>query len=563
MSSKGFHHIKGFFFFLLILFVVTYPAQSQVQVRNTNDNYIPEKGTRPNILWLVTEDISPYLACYGDSTAATPNLDRLAKEGVRFTNVYSVSGVCAPSRSAIITGMYPTYLGTDNMRNTSAHPEMDLPKYSVVTPPEVKMFSELLRRNGYYCTNNPKEDYQFEAPKSGWDESNNKAHYKNRPSGKPFFSVFNFNVTHESQIWQKKNDPLLVDPAKVKLRPYYPESPVIRKDVARMYSNIMEMDQQVGNMLQELEASGLLEETIIVFYSDNGGPLPRGKREVYNEGLRVPMLIRFPHKQLAGKVNDELISFVDLAPTMLSLTGTQIPKYLQGRAFLGARKTAPPKYFFAARDRMDENVDRVRAVGDGRFKYIKNFHPEIPFMQNNSYRLRMDLMKELVKLHNEKKLNDVQELWFRKTKPVEELYDTQTDPFEFHNLAADPKFANKLNEMRQALSAWMKMTQDKGAIPEKQFLETMWPNFVQPVTNDPVFKRSGNKMTIDCSTAGSSISWQIVSEGMKPRANQWQLYVGPVVLEKGQRLYALAERIGYQSSSPKLYVEELAPNSTQ
>jgi N-sulfoglucosamine sulfohydrolase len=538
----------------MILLACSSHLHAQKQPVKTTGNYIPKNGFRPNILWLVTEDISPYLACYGDSTASTPHLDRLAKEGVRFTNVYDVSGVCAPSRSAIITGMYPTYLGTNNMRNTKPCEELDLPKYSVVLPPEIKMFSELMRRGGYYCTNNGKEDYQFEALKAGWDENGNKAHYNHRPEGKPFFAVFNFNVTHESQIWQKKADPLLVDPGNVKLRPYYPESAVIRKDVARMYSNIMEMDQQVGKMLEELEASGLLEQTIIVFYSDNGGPLPRAKREVYNEGLRVPMLIRFPNKQLAGTVNNELISFVDLAPTMLSLAGIKIPDYMQGRSFLGTQKTSPPKYFFAARDRMDENVDMVRAVGDGQFKYIKNFHPEIPFMQNNAYRLHMNLMKELVRLNEEGKLNDVQKLWFRQTKPAEELYDTQNDPYELNNLAGDLKYAKKLSELRKALTGWMQMTHDKGFIPEKKFLETIWPNLVQPLTSEPVFKMSGNEVAISCSTLGNSISWQIVPAGKKPGNNAWQTYTGPVRLEKGQQLYALAERIGYRASEIKVVV---------
>ncbi len=508
---------------------------------------------KPNILWLVTEDISPYLACYGDSTASTPNLDRLAREGVRFTNVYHVAGVCAPSRSALITGMYPTYLGTDNMRTQNAFPTIGIPKYSVVLPPEVKMFSELMRRGGYYCTNNAKEDYQFEVLKAGWDQSDGNAHYKNRPPGKPFFAVFNFMVTHESRIWTKKNDPLLVDPAKVKLPPYYPESPIIRRDVARMYSNIMEMDKQVGVMLKELEDYGLLDSTIIVWYSDNGGPLPKGKREITNSGLRVPMLIRYPHKEHAGTVNDQLISGVDFAPATLSLAGIKLPGYMQGRAFLGTQKSVPRKYIFGARDRMDANYDMVRTVGDGRFKYYKNFQPEKPYVQNITYRLDMDLMKELLRLNEEGKLNDVQKLWFRKTKPAEELYDTQNDPYELHNIATYPKFADKLTELKSELETWMKNMKDKGFILEKQFIESMWPGMVEPSTSEPVFALSGNKVAINCLTEGNSISWQLVPKGQKPAENRWLIYTGPVTITPKQQLYAMAERIGYKASPVKAF----------
>ncbi len=349
--------VRNKYLFVTLIILLCGPGIKLVAQHVNNKTAKSVSPQKPNILWLVAEDISPYLACYGDSTAKTPNLDRLAREGVRFTNVYHVAGVCAPSRSALITGMYPTYLGTDNMRTQNAFPTIGIPKYSVVTPPEVKMFSELMRRGGYYCTNNAKEDYQFEALRAGWDQSDGTAHYKNRPPGKPFFAVFNFMVTHESRVWTKKNDPLLVDPAKVKLPPYYPESPIIRRDVARMYSNIMEMDKQVGVMLKELEGYGLLDSTIIVWYSDNGGPLPKGKREITNSGLKVPMLIRYPHKEHAGTVDDQLISGVDFAATTLSLAGIKIPDYMQGWAFLGPQKAAPRKYIFGARDRMDANYD--------------------------------------------------------------------------------------------------------------------------------------------------------------------------------------------------------------
>ncbi len=335
--------------------------------------------------------------------------------------------------------------------------------------------------------------------------------------------------------------------------PYYPESPVIRRDMARMYSNIMEMDKQVGVMLKELEGYGLLDSTIIVWYSDNGGPLPKGKREITNSGLKVPMLIRYPHKEHAGTVDDQLISGVDFAATTLSLAGIKIPDYMQGWAFLGPQKAAPRKYIFGARDRMDANYDMVRTVGDGRFKYYKNFQPEKPYIQEIAYRLDMDLMKELLRLNEEGKLNDVQKLWFRKTKPDEELYDTQADPYELHNIAADPKYAAKLSELKNELETWMKNMKDKGFIPEKQFIEAQWPGGVEPNTAEPVFALSGNKAAINCSTEGNSISWQLVSKGQKPAENKWQIYNGPVTVGPGQQLYAIAERIGYKASAVKAF----------
>lgn len=542
LNSNYIMKLSGCFMYLIFVFFASVYGQQN-----------PLKKA-PNILWLMTEDISPYLACYGDSTVKTPNLDRLAKEGVVYKNVFDVSGVCAPSRSCLITGMYPTSIGTDNMRTLKTYPQNGIPNYSVVLPPRVKMFSELMRINGYYCTNNSKQDYQFIAPRSGWDESSGKAHWRNRPEGKPFFSVFTFNVTHESQIWEKKNDPLLADPAKVPLPPYYPESPVIRKDVARMYSNIVEMDTQVGGIIKQLEDDNLLDKTVIIWFSDNGGPLPRGKREIYDSGLHVPMIIRYPDKKLAGTVNENLISFVDFAPATLSLAGIKIPEYMQGMPFLGSEKAQQPrKYIYAARDRMDSEYDIVRAVRDKRFKYIKNFQPEKPYMQNIAYRKQMDLMNELLRYEKEGKLDETQKLWFRKSKDPEELYDTQADPFELHNLALDPQYAKKLKELQNQLSDWMKRVDDKGFIPEKKWVESMWPGMKQPTTSEPQFHLSTGSVTITSSTPGASISYRVLKNPAEKKSESmaWQVYSKPVRINKNEKIIAIAERIGYKSSALK------------
>ena len=297
---------------------------------------IPE---RPNILWLVAEDMSPVIPTYGDSTISTPNLSRLAREGVQFTHMFSVSGVCAPSRFGIATGVYPTSGGAQHMRTSSRIEYMEsigVIPYEAVPAPEVRMMSESLRMHGYYTTNNAKQDYQFRAPVTAWDENGNQAHWRNRPDGMPFFSVFNFGVTHESQIWRRAADSLWVEAnLDVPIPPYLPDTELVRKDVRRMYSNIRILDARIGQMLNQLEADGLLDKTIIFFYSDHGGPLPRQKRQLYDSGLHVPLLVRFPEARLAGTVDSQLVSFIDLAPTAFSLAGIPLPAYLEGQAFLG------------------------------------------------------------------------------------------------------------------------------------------------------------------------------------------------------------------------------------
>ncbi len=443
-----------------------------------------DPGFRPNILWITCEDITPALGCYGDTIAKTPNLDKLAMEGVRYTHAFSVAGVCAPSRHALITGMYPTSTGAHNMRTLKID-RSDIPGYSVILPAEVKCFSEYLRATGYYCTNNQKTDYQFEAPLTAWDENSNKAHWKNRKPGQPFFAIFNFTITHESRIWMKYDDSLWVEEKDIILPPYYPEHPVIRRDVARKYSNIAEMDFLVGQILAQLEKDGLTDSTIVFFYSDHGGPLPRQKRELYDSGIRVPLLIRFPGKHLAGTVTDELVSFVDMAPTVLSLAGIPIPGYIQGQAFLGEQKSEPRTYIYAARDRMDAEYDRVRAVRDNKFKYIYNYHPELPFAQNIKYRKQMPMMGVLYEYDSLGKFEGDQQLWWRKTKPQEELYDTEADPCEFHNLADDPACRDKINEMRLALKQWQAEFGDKGSIPEADLIREMWAGKDHP----PVTKK--------------------------------------------------------------------------
>jgi N-sulfoglucosamine sulfohydrolase len=382
---------------------------------------------RPHILWITTEDMSPRLASYGDAVAHTPHLDRLAAQGVRYTRAFSVSGVCAPSRAALITGMYPTTIGAQHMRTmkrTSAladitDPELlAIPTYEAVPPSEVRCFPERLRAAGYYCTNNAKEDYQFTRPVTAWDESSQKAHWRNRRPGQPFFAVFNIGITHESQVWARAEEPWVVDTSQVVVPPYYPNTPIVRRDLARHYNNIQLMDARVGEILGELEADGLLDSTVIFFFGDHGDGLPRAKRWCYDSGLQVPLLIRWPDALRAGTVDSSLVSFVDFAPSVLSGGWRAHPRLDAGPGLFGAAAGRHPRsYIYAARDRMDPAIDNVRAVRDRRFKYLRNYMPERPYVQFLPYRDRMGLMQELLRLHEAGQLEGPQKLWFRETKP--------------------------------------------------------------------------------------------------------------------------------------------------
>ncbi len=514
-----------------------------------------------NILWLVAEDLSPYIPSFGDSTIQTPNLSKLAAEGVCYDNFYAPHPVCAPARAALITGMYANHISASHMRtgpwyggeaseeairNFNERLSGNIHAYEAIPPEGVKMFTEYLRGEGYYCSNNAKEDYQFVKSPMAWDESGNKAHWRNREDGQPFFSVFNFGVTHESRIWAKANDSLWIpDDLDVPVPPYLPNTEVGIKDIRRMYSNIVEMDFQIGKILKELEEDSLLDNTIIFWYTDHGGPLPRQKRLLYDSGLKVPMIIRFPEKKNAGTRDESMISFIDLAPTLLSLAGIQPPDYMDGTAFLGKYKRGEePKYIFAAADRFDEKTDRVRAARDDRYKYMKNYFPEKPMFLEVNYRNQMPIMQELLRLRDENKLTPEQALWFRETKPKEELYDTWEDPHELNNLAENPDYTDKLIELRSELENWTQSINDTGLKDESELLQSLWPNEEQPVTLDPEFTTENGKIIISSKTPGSTI-------GYKLNTNQksWNIYTKPIELNEGDEIMAIAYRIGYQKSA--------------
>lgn len=521
--------------------------------------------SKPNILWLSCEDINPLLGCYGTKGIETPNIDRLAREGIRYTHAYAATGVCAPSRSSIITGMYPVSMGTHNMRTCGfvfysgidgeQYPALqiltgkngqNIPAYSAVPDARVKCFTEYLRAAGYYCTNNAKCDYQFYPPFTAWDENSRKADYRNRPEGMPFFSVYNHEVTHESRIWKYADHPMLVNPLEVEVPAYYPDIPVVRKDLARAYSNIEELDAQIGEWLKRLEEEDLLDKTIIFFWSDHGGPLLRQKRAVGNTGLHVPLIVRFPDKRMAGTVCDDVVSLLDLGPTVLSLAGIEPPGYMQGKAFLGAYASPQKREaVYGNADRFDEVYDFSRSVIDGKFSYIRNFEPQLPLIYRHAYREQIEMTRTLIEMDQKGELRDGAAYIFRDTRDVEELYDLEHDPDEVRNLAADPEYRDQLLKMRKQLADWQLAVNDKGLIDEYNLVQLFWPGLVQPVTEKVEIREKNGLIELTCGTAGASIGYQVDDQ---IGSDRWMVYHEPFCLKEGQKVVARAKRIGYRTS---------------
>jgi N-sulfoglucosamine sulfohydrolase len=445
------------------------------------NNCKPEQE-RPNILWITCEDISPYLGSYGCMEALTPNLDKLATEGIRYTHAYAEAPVCAVSRSALLTGMHSTTLGTHQMRSM------------VQLPESIPAYPRVFREAGYYCTNNAKEDYNsnFQKNPTVWDESSNKAHYRNRKENQPFFAVFNIMVTHESQLSGKDgvhryfDRSLLpenprVDPMAIELPPYHPDLPEIRFDWARLHDLITLMDSLAGDLLRELDESGLADNTIVIFYSDHGGMLSRSKRYIYNVGTQVPLIVRFPEKlqHLApanpGSTIDQLVTFTDIPKTTISLAGLEVPELMQGRIFSGPKTEPAPGTVHFYRDRMGERYDFSRAVTDGRYYYIRNFMPHRPRGRDAVYGPNVQYNWEAwEKQYDSGLCNEIQSQFYQ-SKPLVELFDTEKDPWHVNNLAGFPEYKEKIAELENDLDQWMLDTRDLGLVPEPLFYELVGP----------------------------------------------------------------------------------------
>jgi arylsulfatase A-like enzyme len=419
---------------------------------------------RPNFLWISSEDNGPHLGCYGDANAVTPNLDALAARGLRYTRAWSNAPVCAPARTTVISGLYPPSTGAEHMRSETSLPE------------SMKLFPAYLREAGYYTTNASKEDYNLVKTGPVWDESSNKGHWKNRAEGQPFFAVFNSTISHESQIRNQIDEADRIhDPAKMRVPAYHPDTPEVRRDWAQYYDRLTMMDAQLGGRLREIEEAGLAEDTIIFYWGDHGSGMPRNKRWPYHSGLHVPLIVHVPEKwkhlapddYAVGGTSDRLVSFVDFAPTMLSLAGLEPKDWMQGSAFAGEFKAEARKFNYGFRGRMDERIDLVRSVTDGRYVYLRHYLPHRIYGQYIDYMFQTSTTRVWRDLFDDGKLNEAQSQFWRE-KPAEELYDLETDRDEVRNLVDLPDHAAALATLRSAHESWEKEIRDVGFLPEAE-----------------------------------------------------------------------------------------------
>ncbi|WP_242618602.1 sulfatase-like hydrolase/transferase [Alteromonas sp. KUL49] len=505
------------------------------------------------------------------------------KRGVTYTNVYSTSGVCAPSRAAITLGMYPSAVGANHMRTSSNTQDTGLPAYEAVPPAHAKILSQYLREAGYYTTNNVKTDYQFLPPKAAWNESSVFAHWRNRPAGQPFYAVFNFTTTHESGLFEpygirhiESRHYFSDDAARIaqlpqhhaqktsvidtpihlpidtvfKVPPYLPDTPEVQYDLWKMYNNLVETDRQIGAIIQQLIDDNLYDSTIVVFYSDHGGPLPRQKRLIYDSGLQVPFIIRFPNARRGGSTDDQLISFVDFAPTTLGMAGIDAPPHMHGQDFL-AIDTEKREYIHAAADRFDGFTDVIRAVKNERFKYIRNYRPEQGYYLPVVYRERIPTMQALLRLRDSNGLTPEQAQWFRTSKPVEELFDTHNDPHELVNLAGEERYQDELRQLRLEMDRWLADIGDVPNTAEVDLINALWGGQPEkPTTATPEFSTMNNKFVLSSDTEGAVISYQLSSDD----SAQWHLYTGPFLVPSKTSVTAVAHRLGF-NESPSVVVK--------
>lgn len=542
-------------------------AGSCAQVATTEDVSQTQPAQRPNIVFMVVEDLSVRIGAFGDPVARTPNIDRLAREGVRYTNAYTTAGVCAPSRAALITGMNQVTITAQHMRST-AYDWTDgsgRPGYLATPPDYVKAFPEMMRAAGYYTINNVKTDYQFGSPFTVWDENGSDADWRNRAEGQPFFAMYSSTPTHESGLFtpeslaegmpsaipaaealERRRAALAyrTRPEDVAVPPYYPDTPVVRADIARHYDNIQLMDAWVGERMAELEREGVLSNTIVIWTTDHGDGFPRAKRSLYDSGLNAPMIIRFPDGRGAGTVDQRMISFIDFAPAFLKLAGVEKPVHMQGVDLFGEEAAAQTQVF-AARDRLDEWPDLGRAIRTRDFKYIVNEVPEAPLYLKLNYRENVAMMAEIRRMFEAGQLSPLQASYFETPRPAEELYDLRLDPEETHNLASDPAYAPIKAELASRLSAWRVRIGDPGKMPEDQMIKTAWGAERQPRTRAPLMQRSaadGAMIELTSETSGASIGYRF--EGEK----RWRLYTGPFTASQGARIEAKAIRYGFEES---------------
>lgn len=538
---------------------------------------------RPNIVWITTHDINPHLGCYrgvwpGAEAAVTPHLDSLAAAGARYDHAFATAPVCSPSRSSVMTGCYPTAIGTMHHRTKA------------VLPPEVHLLPEYFRAAGYYTTTDFFMDYQVATPPTTFDDSTGQAHWRNRPTpDTPFFSAFHGHITHESQLYL--DDDAFVaatshvapadrhDPAEVVLPPYHPDTDAFRTAWARYLDLITEMDHSVGRVLAQLDEDGLTDSTIVVFWSDHGLGMPRGKRWVNESGVREPLIIRWPGRIQPGTVRTELVTLMDLAPTMLAAGGLPAPEHMHGVPLLtadGTHADDPHPYVFSARDRMDEQEDTSRSVRDPRFRYLRHLHPDRSIMQHCDYPDRLGTWRELRRLSFAESeqlarggarslLTPLQRSLVAAGKPEHELYDLVADPYEEHDLADDPAYADTVHRLSGALTDWQRDHGDLGLLLEEDLLERWRPGGVRRRTAPPVVTRHDGTVELSCPTEGATLGWttgpplvphdpddpdvaRARTLGHHHDGRRWNLYTEPFTAPPGQVIRVGAWRIGYDPS---------------
>lgn len=439
-------------------------------------NPLTENRNKPNILWICVEDINPLLGCYGTKANSTPNIDRLAQEGVLFEKAFAASPVCSPARSAIITGYMATTLGIHNHHCSRTVED------AIFLPQQIKTIPELFKQAGYYTFCNGKEDYNFlydrktlyddERDIDYWYTFSGKGHWRDAArKGRPFFGQFQltgWKVALNPDF--RKPYPMLnwTDPDAVEVPPYYPNVPLIKNEWIANHDANRVADYEVGQILDQLKADGLLDNTIIILFSDHGYEGLRHKQFLYEGGIRIPLIVAAFGKAkqwVKGSRRNDLVSAIDIGPTSLSLAGLKVPTHMEGKNMLA--KNYHRDYVISTRDRCDFTIDRMRSVRTENIKYIRNYMPDRSYMQPN-YRDRRAGFKLIKEMFETGQLNEVQARYWLPNKPVEELYDLRNDPDEINNLAENPAYAAELLRHRSLLETWVKTTNDQGQYPEKE-----------------------------------------------------------------------------------------------
>ena len=522
---------------------------------------------RPNILVIMADDMSLRINALGDKTAITPNLDELVKNGTSYMNAFTTAGVCACSRSALLTGKNQISIGSMHMRTSSGG---SVP-YLAVPEAHIKAFPEILRKHGYFTFTNDKLDYQFSGifPGSGpftiWNSEKDKFGWRNRKNSEPFFGMINLIITHESGIFRGKMNSVdtqaiklmqqtrqmlyeaPIKPENVIVPPFLPDTSEVRKDIARAYNNIYILDIEVKEIIDQLRKDNILDDTIIIFTSDHGDGLPRYKRELFDTGINVPFIILVPKKfsswQKPGEKIYDLVSFLDIAPTVLNLAGVSIPSYMDGKSIFGNEKN---EYIFAARDRLDSFKGKTRAVRNKDYKFIKNYSLGIVGAQKLSFRENLMSMKELRKMYENNELNEIQKIWLELI-PELQLYDLNNDPYEINNLAYDPNYKDKVLLLENVLEQWIEKNNFHGHLEEEDLIEVFWPENTQPQTTEPLYSLEDGFLYLKNNDVSKNASIGFSYDG-----KNWEVYSEPIEIKKNKKVYFKAVRYGWKESETKI-----------